>query len=84
MDDPEHARLRRMVAGTFTVRRIEALRPAHPQIVDDLISDLLAGPRPADLVSRFALPVPSLVICHLLGIPYADHDFFQRTSADAY
>jgi cytochrome P450 len=81
MDDPEHARLRRMVAGTFTVRRIEGLRPAVRKIVDDLISDLLAGPRPADLVSRFALPVPSLVICHLLGVPYADHDFFQLTSA---
>jgi cytochrome P450 len=81
MDDPEHARLRRMVAGTFTVRRIEGLRPAVRKIVDDLISDLLAGPRPADLVSRFALPVPSLVICHLLGVPYADHDFFQLASA---
>ncbi len=44
MDDPEHARLRRMVAGTFTVRRIEGLRPAVRKIVDDLISDLLAGP----------------------------------------
>jgi cytochrome P450 len=81
MDDPEHARLRRMVAGTFTVRRIEGLRPAIREIVDDLVSDLLAGPRPADLVSRFALPVPSLAICHLLGVPYADHDFFQLASA---
>ncbi|HZR51953.1 MAG TPA: cytochrome P450 [Streptosporangiaceae bacterium] len=81
MDDPEHARLRRTVAGTFTVRRIERSRPAVREIVDDLISDLLAGPRPADLVSRFALPVPSLVICHLLGVPYADHEFLQRVGA---
>jgi cytochrome P450 len=81
MDDPEHARLRRMVAGTFTVRRIEGLRPAVHKIVDDLVSDLLAGPRPADLVSRFALPIPALAICHLLGVPYADHDFFELTSA---
>jgi cytochrome P450 len=81
MDDPEHARLRRMVAGTFTVRRVEGFRPAVRKIVDDLVGDLLAGPRPADLVSRFALPVPALVICHLLGVPYADHDFFQATSA---
>jgi len=81
MDDPEHARLRGMVAGTFTVRRVEGLRPAIRKIVDDLISDLLAGPRPADLVSKFALPVPSLVICHLLGVPDADLDFFQRASA---
>jgi hypothetical protein len=44
MDDPEHARLRRMVAGAFTVRRIEGLRPVVGKIVDDLVSDLLAGP----------------------------------------
>jgi cytochrome P450 len=81
MDDPEHARLRRMVAGTFTVRRIEGLRPAVHKIVDDLVSDLLAGPRPADLVSGFALPIPALAICHLLGVPYADHHFFELTSA---
>jgi cytochrome P450 len=80
MDDPEHARLRRMVIPSFTVKRMNVLRPAVQQIVDDLIDDLLAGPRPADLVSEFALPVPSLVICELLGVPYTDHDFFQHHS----
>ncbi|MGH7751013.1 MAG: cytochrome P450, partial [Candidatus Dormibacteria bacterium] len=80
MDDPEHARLRRMVTSTFAIKRVETLRPAIQQIVDDLIDQLLAGPTPVDLVQAFALPVPSLVICHLLGVPYADHDFFQRTS----
>jgi cytochrome P450 len=80
MDDPEHARLRRMVIGNFTVRRTEALRPAVQRIVDDLIDDLLAGPNPVDLVEAFALPVPSLVICAMLGVPYTDHDFFQRNS----
>jgi cytochrome P450 len=78
MDDPDHARLRRMVTATFTVRRVEALRPSIQRIVDERIDALLAGPRPVDLVEAFALPVPSLVICHLLGVPYADHDFFQR------
>ena len=78
MDDPEHARLRRMVTGTFTIRRVEALRPSIQRIVDERIDALLAGPRPVDLVQAFALPVPSLVICRMLGVPYADHDFFQR------
>jgi cytochrome P450 len=78
MDDPDHARLRRMVMGTFAIRRVEALRPSIQRIVDDRIDALLAGPRPVDLVEAFALPVPSLVICRLLGVPYADHDFFQR------
>jgi cytochrome P450 len=80
MDDPEHARLRRMVTGAFTMRRIEQLRPGIQRIVDELIDEMLAGPAPADLVTAFALPVPSLVICQLLGVPYADHDFFQRVS----
>ncbi|GAB2880490.1 cytochrome P450 [Streptomyces mayteni] len=79
-DDPEHARLRRMITAAFTVRRVEALRPAVRHIVDGLIDELLAGPRPVDLVPAFALPVPSLVICELLGVPYADHPFFQESS----
>ncbi|ACZ89769.1 cytochrome P450 [Streptosporangium roseum] len=80
MDDPEHARLRRMVTAPFTIKRVEALRPAVQKIVDDLIDDMLAGPKPVDLVEAFALPVPSLVICELLGVPYTDHDFFQDNS----
>ncbi|WP_243793756.1 cytochrome P450 [Saccharopolyspora gloriosae] len=80
MDDPEHARLRRMVASPFTIKRTQALRPAVQRIVDDRIDAMLAGPKPADLVRDFALPVPSLVICELLGVPYSDHDFFQDNS----
>ena len=56
---------------------MEALRPAVQKIVDDLIDDMLAGPSPVDLVEAFALPLPSLVICELLGVPYDDHEFFQ-------
>jgi cytochrome P450 len=80
MDDPEHARLRRMVTARFAIKRVEALRPSIQRIVDGLIDQMLAGPKPVDLVQAFALPVPSLVICELLGVPYADHDFFQANS----
>ncbi|WP_432888732.1 cytochrome P450 [Kribbella sp. CA-245084] len=80
MDDPEHARLRRMVTAPFMIKRIEAMRPQVQAIVDGLIDDLLAGPKPVDLVEAFALPVPSLVICRLLGVPYDDHEFFQQNS----
>ncbi|MGV4989005.1 cytochrome P450 [Streptomyces sp. NRAIS4] len=80
MDDPEHARLRRMVTAAFSIRQVEALRPAIQKIVEDLIDAMLAGPKPVDLVQAFALPVPSLVICELLGVPYGDHDFFQANS----
>ncbi|MEV6647847.1 cytochrome P450 [Amycolatopsis sp. NPDC051371] len=80
MDNPEHARLRKMVTAPFTIRRTAAMRPAVQKIVDEQIDRLLAGPKPVDLVEAFALPVPSLVICELLGVPYADHDFFQENS----
>jgi cytochrome P450 len=80
MDDPDHARLRRMVTAQFTIKRVEALRPAIQQIVDELIDAMLTAPKPVDLVEAFALPVPSRVICELLGVPYADHGFFQGNS----
>ena len=80
MDDPEHARLRRMLTAAFAIKRLEALRPAIQRIVDTVIDDMLAGPTPVDLVTAFALPVPSQVICELLGVPYADHEFFQANS----
>jgi cytochrome P450 len=69
-----------MVTAPFAVRQVESMRPGIQQIVDGLIDDMLAGTKPADLVEAFALPVPSLVICQLLGVPYADHEFFQRNS----
>ncbi|MFJ7072000.1 cytochrome P450 [Streptomyces sp. NPDC098781] len=80
MDDPEHARLRRMVTAPFAVKKVEALRPAVQRIVDGLIDGMLAGPAPVDLVDAFALPIPSLVICELLGVPYEEHDFFQENT----
>jgi cytochrome P450 len=81
MDDPDHARIRRMVTGAFTIKRIEALRPAVQEMTDDLIDAMLAGPKPVDLVEAFSLALPSLVICALLGVPYEDHEFFQENSS---
>jgi cytochrome P450 len=80
MDPPMHGPARQAVVGEFTVRRMEALRPRIQQIVDELIDAMLAGEGPVDLMEAFALPVPSLVICELLGVPYTDHDFFQTRS----
>jgi cytochrome P450 len=78
LDPPAHAQRRRMLTGEFTVRRLAALRPRVQAIVDEFLDQLLAQPRPVDLVQAFALPVPSLVICELMGVPYADRDLFQR------
>ncbi|MFI6763934.1 cytochrome P450 [Streptomyces sp. NPDC050355] len=81
MDAPEHTRARRAVVGEFTFRRMEALRPRIQEIVDECVDAMLAGPRPADLVKAMSFPVPSLVICELLGVSVDDRDFFEdRTS----
>jgi cytochrome P450 len=81
MDHSEHLPARRAVVGEFSVKRTAALGPRIQQIIDAHVDAMLAGPRPVDLVQAFSLPVPSLVICELLGVPYHDHDFFQVRSA---
>jgi pentalenic acid synthase len=80
VDDPEHRAQRRMVVGDFTLKRAVALRPRIQQIVDERLDAMIAQGPPTDPVSAFALPVPSMVICALLGVPYADHDFFETQS----
>src|SRR5690606_22370242 len=78
MDPPQHTHYRRMLTRHFTVRLVEELRPAIEAIVDAALDDLLAGPRPADVVSRLALPIASRTMCHLLGVPYADHQWYEE------
>lgn len=80
MDAPEHTTARRAVIGEFTVRRVQGLRPRIQQIVDERIDAMLAAGPPADLVALLSLPVPSQVICELLGVPYEQHEFFQSRS----
>ncbi|USX53994.1 cytochrome P450 [Lentzea sp. HUAS12] len=77
LDAPEHTRFRKTLLPEFTVRRIKEMRPSIQRIVDGLIDSMLAAGGTADLVSAFALPVPSLVITDLLGVPYSDHEFFE-------
>ncbi|MDG9690238.1 cytochrome P450 [Streptomyces sp. DH17] len=77
LDSPEHDRFRKVLIPEFTVRRVRELRPAVERIVDERIDAMLAGGNTADLVNDFALPVPSLVISSLLGVPPADRDFFE-------
>ncbi|WP_433239765.1 cytochrome P450 [Streptosporangium sp. CA-135522] len=77
MDPPLHDVYRRMLIPEFSVRRIREMRPAIQEIVDRLLDDMLEQGTSADLVETFGLAVPSLVICRLLGVPYADRDFFQ-------
>lgn len=78
LDPPEHGRLRRLLTPEFTMRRIGRLEPRITEIVADHLDAMERKGPPADLVADFAMPVPSLVICELLGVPYADRAEFQE------
>ena len=76
-DPPVHTRLRQLLTPEFTMRRLARLGPRIHDIIDECLDGMdLNGP--VDLVDAFALPIPSLVICELLGVPYADRQDFQR------
>jgi cytochrome P450 len=79
-DPPYHTRLRRMLTPEFTMRRLQRLRPRIGEIIEAQLDEIEKAGAPADLVPTFALPIPSLVICELLGVPYADRDGFQALS----
>jgi len=79
-DPPYHTKLRRLLTPEFTVRRLRRLQPRIDAIVAEQLDAIEAAGPPADLVHLFALPIPSLVICELLGVPYSDRDDFQALS----
>jgi cytochrome P450 len=79
-DDPEHHRLRRMMTSQFTFRRTEAMRPQIQDMVDEYLGKMIDNGPPADIVRDFALPVPSLVIALLLGVPPEDLGLFQHNT----
>ncbi|MET8976005.1 cytochrome P450 [Streptomyces sp. NPDC004539] len=78
MDAPDHTRLRRALIPEFGHRRIQGLRDQLQRIADELIDTMTAdGATNADLVAAYALPIPMLAICRLLGVPYEDSAFFE-------
>ncbi len=79
-DDPEHQRLRRMMTSNFTFRRCESMRPHIQDMVDHYLGQMIDNGAPADLVREFALPVPSMVIALLLGVPPDDLELFQHNT----
>ncbi|MFF4407198.1 cytochrome P450 [Streptomyces sp. NPDC001404] len=80
-DGPEQHAQRRMLLPRFTNQRVADLRPRIQQIVDELLDDMAEKGPAADLVTQFALPLSSSVICALLGVPYSDRDFFEEQSS---
>lgn len=83
-DPPVHTRLRRILTPEFTMRRLRRLAPRIEAIVEERLDAMEATDGPVDLVHEFALPVPSLTICELLGVPYRDRNDFQQLAMDRF
>ncbi|MHC6625205.1 cytochrome P450 [Streptomyces globosus] len=78
MDEPQHSRYRKPLVGRFTVRRMRLLTERIEQITAECLDAMeQAGPT-ADLVTAFAKPIPTIVICEILGVPYGDRASFQE------
>ncbi len=78
MDGEEHARYRGLLTGKFTVRRMRLLTERVEQVTAEHLDAMERQGSPADLVTAFAQPIPALMICELLGVPFEDHEFFRR------
>ncbi|MEU8251221.1 cytochrome P450 [Nonomuraea sp. NPDC048916] len=83
-DPPEHTRLRRFLTPEFTMRRLRRLEPRIEAMVEEYLDKMEAKGSPADLVESFALPIPSLVVCELLGVPYEERADFLKLSTNRF
>ncbi|MEU0565323.1 cytochrome P450 [Nonomuraea sp. NPDC005983] len=83
-DPPEHTRLRKYLTPEFTMRRLKRLEPRIEAMVEEYLDRMEAQGSPADLVESFALPIPSLVVCELLGVPYEERADFMKISTDRF
>ncbi|WP_327010440.1 cytochrome P450 [Dactylosporangium sp. NBC_01737] len=78
MDDPDHSRLRRALTSEFTYRRTQTMRPGIERAVNGLLDRMEQLSPPVDLFTTYALPVPSLIMCELLGVPPEGQQFFHE------
>jgi cytochrome P450 len=78
MDEPQHSRYRKPLVGKFTVRRMRLLTERVEQITAEHLDAMEKAGPPVDLVTAFAKPIPAIVICELLGVPYEDRGLFQE------
>ena len=77
-----HQQLRRLLTASFSARRMAGLRPRVQALVDGLLDEMARETPPLDLHEALSFPLPALVICELLGVPYEDRQDFRRWSDD--
>ncbi|WNV88892.1 cytochrome P450 [Umezawaea sp. Da 62-37] len=80
LDPPEHTKYRKLLTSEFTLRRANELAPRIEQIAESLLDGMERQGPSVDLLRSYALPLPSLLMCEVLGLPYAEHDRFQHDS----
>ncbi|WP_236792316.1 cytochrome P450 [Amycolatopsis sp. GM8] len=80
MDPPEHDIYRRYLNPHFSLKMVRTMRGDIERIVAGFVDEIIEHGPPADLIPMLAMPLPSLVICQHLGVPYHDHEFFQDAS----
>ncbi|WP_441246424.1 cytochrome P450 [Kitasatospora sp. McL0602] len=84
-NEPDHSRMRSLIASVFTARRIAALEPAVVAATHRLLDEMAglgADGTPVDFMETFAYRLPVGVICELLGVPEADRHRFRTLAAD--
>jgi cytochrome P450 len=79
---PKHTRIRGVLSRAFTPRMVERLRPRVLELVDQHLDACEATGGPFDLIEHLAGPLPSEVICELLGVPMADQPQVEKWTAD--
>jgi len=82
IDPPEHTRYRKLLTGKFTVRRMRLLTERVEQITAEHLDAMERHGPTVDLLEAFAHPMPAMMICELLGVPYSDRESFQRHAAE--
>jgi len=83
MEGPPHQRLRRLVAGAFTPRAADRLRPFIREVINGLVDQVESAGR-CDLVADVCEPYPIPIICELLGAPKEDWKLFSRWATDIF
>lgn len=81
-DPPVHTRLRKLVQQAFTPRALQRISSTVERVVGECL-DAVAGCEEFDLIESLALPVPSIVICEMMGVPLADRARFTQWTAEA-
>lgn len=79
----DHARMRSLLQPHFSPKHLRALRSRVDALTAGLLDELAEQGQPADLHAALAVPLPVLVICELLGVPYEDRGQFRVWTADA-